>query len=871
MHTGIFPEGYRDQFFVGNVITNQVHRDVAVWRGSSPWIETPEPFLSCRDGWFRPVDLALGPEGALYIADFYNCIIGHYEVDLHHPRRDRERGRLWRVLPRESATRVPPDLTQEPTDRLWEELSADNLTLRRLAMQEWERRHQDAPQLVVQTQSALRQGDGAAGRRVELLWMLARRERLPEDITAGLLTDRSALVRVHTVRALGAMSTWTDQQRQQVLASLHDADPWVRRAAVEALGRHPQLVQLEPLLKSWQQTAIEDSQLRHAIKIALKEHLHQPEGCLAVLQRPGKIEDQRLLVEIARAVPTESAAEISLAAVRRQIIPPQEAEPALLHIARHGSPRLWDSLAEWVADLPGELRSLEVRLFQAVWRGLQERGETPAADSAIGRWGRKLATALLNDQRPSAWFEVPTTVSAEPVWGLRQRTCADGTTAWFFDSLAYAEQRVGMLRSQPFILPEQLVFWLCGHNGLPQQPSQGLNLVRLRLLDHDQVVWQAEPPRNDVAQRYVWNVQRWAGQRAVLELIDADSGGAYAWLAIGRCEPPLISPQPGMLARDEEQQFAVRLAAEWRMEELRDLVVRLAEDPWRDSWLRGEAAETLLRWRHPVAVGLLSHLVQDPQESPALRVRAAQLLGGHSSQEGRLAVATALGTGTSLLQHPFALALARSAPGAELLLAMVANGRASSRLLLDPQVQAALRQHPINHLEDRIAQLTAGLPTLNQQVEQQWRRLSQQFTLQEASAEAGAAVFRRVCANCHRLRGEGGKVGPQLDGVGNRGLERLLEDILDPNRNVDAAFRAVVVTTKQGQVYSGLKVREEGAVLVLADSQGKEVRIPTAEIDEWQQTLLSPMPSNLLDLLQENELRDLLAFLLRQRQAITGP
>ena len=43
---------------------------------------------SADDPWFRPVDLQLGPDGALYVADFYNRIIGHYEVPLDHPGRD---------------------------------------------------------------------------------------------------------------------------------------------------------------------------------------------------------------------------------------------------------------------------------------------------------------------------------------------------------------------------------------------------------------------------------------------------------------------------------------------------------------------------------------------------------------------------------------------------------------------------------------------------------------------------------------------------------------------------------------------------------------------------------------------------------------
>jgi len=60
-----FPADYQGNLFVGNVITNTIHRDRLQWKGSSPWVEAPEDFLVCDDWWFRPVDLQTGPDGAL--------------------------------------------------------------------------------------------------------------------------------------------------------------------------------------------------------------------------------------------------------------------------------------------------------------------------------------------------------------------------------------------------------------------------------------------------------------------------------------------------------------------------------------------------------------------------------------------------------------------------------------------------------------------------------------------------------------------------------------------------------------------------------------------------------------------------------------
>jgi putative heme-binding domain-containing protein len=101
--------------------------------------------------------------------------------------------------------------------------------------------------------------------------------------------------------------------------------------------------------------------------------------------------------------------------------------------------------------------------------------------------------------------------------------------------------------------------------------------------------------------------------------------------------------------------------------------------------------------------------------------------------------------------------------------------------------------------------------------------------------------------------------------VGQRGIDRLLEDILDPNRNVDEAFRTTTVTTADGRVVSGLKLRDEGADLVLADTTGQEVRIAAADIDETVISPLSPMPSNVVDQIGEENLPHLLRYLIESR------
>ena len=93
-------------------------------------------------------------------------------------------------------------------------------------------------------------------------------------------------------------------------------------------------------------------------------------------------------------------------------------------------------------------------------------------------------------------------------------------------------------------------------------------------------------------------------------------------------------------------------------------------------------------------------------------------------------------------------------------------------------------------------------------------------------------------------------------------MERILEDILDPNRNVDVNFRTHILVLKEGDVISGLFRREEGELLVIADSTGKEMTVPKKEIESRRESETSLMPANFGDIIPEKEFHDLMAFLL---------
>lgn len=901
-----FPREYHGNVFVGNVITNVIHRDVIQWRGSSPWVEKPEDFLSCDDWWFHPVDLQIGPDGALYISDFYNSIIGHYEVDLKHPKRDRHRGRIWRVVwkgngdketRREGDKETPGDMTAKSDQQLATFLGHPNQAVREMALNLLVERGKSDPAVVAKLKvlvlptvdTVTNQADwkGASygatddNRAALAGWAMKRLGQLGAGELNSLSINSSPLVRVHLMKIVAETSAteWTESPKQLVQKSISDANPFVRRAAAEALGLHPSADNIPYLIQAWDEAAPEDLQLIHVIRIALRNQLRGASAIEQLASIKLTADQMTRLIDIALAVPSESAAWFTFDYVRGRDVSGDMMSRCLTHVAQHVGPGRLDDVAKFAQEKYRGSEVQQVALFQSLFAGLTRRGQRLSSESELGKWGASLAVKVLDPKsRPApAWANLPVetapaSLQASP-WGVRPRGSADGLKdGLFFDSIVNGEKLTGVLRSAPFAIPDKLTFWLCGHNGNPGTKPAPVNHIRLKLVDSGEVIAQQIPPRNDVAQKIEWKLEQWAGQRGVIEIVDADTGDAYAWIGAGRFEPAVVeNPSPGFALGEGPVGLALAIAEQMRLVDQFAHVQTTLNDRQASASVRTLAASAALSLDRARSLPSLAAIMTNNAEPAALRLAVAQQLGSVDEESAREALGTALTTAPAALQQPIALALATTRPGADSLLNLVATGKASARLLQDKPVIDRLKATSLPDLDARLSDLTKDLPAPDERLKQLIAKFTASQSTTQTSVEAGAAHFKKVCANCHRLGGEGGKVGPQLDGIGQRGLDRLLEDILDPNRNIDAAFRATTISTSKGQVVTGLKLREEGAAIILADAQGKELRIENADIDESRVTALSPMPSNVVEQIGEQNLPHLIAFLLQQRQPVKEP
>jgi putative heme-binding domain-containing protein len=122
------------------------------------------------------------------------------------------------------------------------------------------------------------------------------------------------------------------------------------------------------------------------------------------------------------------------------------------------------------------------------------------------------------------------------------------------------------------------------------------------------------------------------------------------------------------------------------------------------------------------------------------------------------------------------------------------------------------------------------------------------------------------CVICHRFGGDGGATGPDLTQLAGRfNLKDLTDAIVDPSKVISDQYKASIVETKEGKVITGKIVSDsKDSITIVVDPENatKTVEVKKADIETQQPSLVSLMPKDLLKTLNEDEVRDLLAYLL---------
>jgi putative heme-binding domain-containing protein len=145
-------------------------------------------------------------------------------------------------------------------------------------------------------------------------------------------------------------------------------------------------------------------------------------------------------------------------------------------------------------------------------------------------------------------------------------------------------------------------------------------------------------------------------------------------------------------------------------------------------------------------------------------------------------------------------------------------------------------------------------------------RLTQAALARAGNADRGRQAFlnaeKSLCVKCHRVGGEGERIGPELTGVGSR-FSRIyiIESILEPGRTVAPSFGTTVMRLKNGQTLSGVTTAESQADVTLVDNQGQRQIVLKSEIEEQKPSPASTMPDGLEKRFTEQEFVDLIGYL----------
>ncbi|HEV3339147.1 MAG TPA: PVC-type heme-binding CxxCH protein [Pirellulales bacterium] len=419
--------------------------------------------------------------------------------------------------------------------------------------------------------------------------------------------------------------------------------------------------------------------------------------------------------------------------------------------------------------------------------------------------------ALADERRLAIWVALARQADADPWLWLSVSGALDDRSSW------------------PFLkrLVQEEPGWL--HAPTPQQAAF---LRQIAATLHD---------LHDIADllSLVRSSQVFSGHLAMIAGLSqatlADNRSLRQWLAHGG-------------ASKAESTQAVRAAVE--------VARRVATDEQARIFARCDAIRVVGLDDQPSAASLLLDLLsaKQPQE---VQAAAAGTLGSVADGETARRMFADWNTYTASTRRAVAAAALRSAEATRMLVESLEQGEVSA-LELDPGLRDALASIRDASLAERAKKvLLAAAPADRQEVVAQY----QAALARSGDRRRGAALFRQNCLACHALHGLGHRVGADLSGISARPKATLLEDVLDPNRQITPNFMSYTVVTEDGQILTGLLAAESAQAVTLRRADGVEETVARGRIEQLRASGKSLMPDGFEQKLDLPAMADLLEFL----------
>ena len=889
---GAYPAPYGNLMLVANPITGSINTVVMQRDQPSPehyltdWqFDKIADFLTCDDPWFRPVALTLGPDGCVYIVDWYNKIISHNEVPRAHPDRDKLRGRIWRIKHKEQKKFEVPDFTKLDAAALETLLKSPSLAQTHIAAQTLADRKLTAKDLT------------------HVPALMTHTPDLAQLQISAASPDKN--VRRETARALTEAETFSSL----LIRLRKDSDKNVRREAITSIGywlgktadKSPlfQVLldhELSPLNSPtgpstrkggilFVREAYDREFERYVVRLLLERHTAELAAFLAT--------------DAAKALPAESFLLGSLA------LPPAQAAPlvaaALGKLDRVPNPQEILLLTQAI-DQPGVAEILKAKL------------KNPATSQAI-------IDALLANKSRIAPERIESLI-AEPVDQLLQGSADDLrrgvelSAAFGLKKTADRLHKIALDSPDNALRIAALDALAAQQNANPvplaallKNDNQELRLATLRALANSRV--------KDAETATIAGLPEVPGQfRAqVIEILSSHKSGAAALvaaslaqtlkpddlgaIALNRMQTVLgDDPELGKLLAQLGDKFRPVLQLNGKDNAFLPTEIDLKGAFTIEAWVRlspgidnndslggapelldiNFAGETLRIYgggkrgdsiiaKKKIAADLWTHVAVTrdasgafkiyingeldnaeskpmPHDIPAFRIGWSTQKSGTQGQFAEYRIWSRERSGTEIRAH-----FDRSVPAGErALLFNGTNEQGWAKTTPDAALVRTLDAPPVMS-------------------EAQAKAFDEKYQHYLALAKspgdpvAGKALSA-LCSACHQIGSTGGTIGPNLSSVGAMGPEAIIRNILTPNAAIEPGYRIFRVTLKDGSLLDAFFVSEDKNAVVVRQMGAADRRIPRKDIASTQFLRQSLMPEGLIDALTDQQRKDLLSYLM---------
>jgi putative heme-binding domain-containing protein len=364
----------------GNLITNdfrahRVCRFVLAPAGSGYTARLMPDLIRATHPAFRPIDVKMGPDGAIYVADWYNPIIQHGEVDFRDPRRDVTHGRIWRITAKGRPLAPRPNLVKATAEELVKRLAEPEGWTRHFARRVLQERGSrtvlPALQAWVGSHDPRKAEDEP--KLLEALWTYQALGVVEPKLLETLLNVRDYRVRAAAVRVLSAWQDKLSNVLGLLEARVADEEPQVRLEAVRALATVPRVRSAELALRALDRPI--DTNLDFGLWLTLREL----EGQWLPALQDGKFDyggNLRRLSFALQAVGSERVVGPLVALVRVGKLPADNEVSVLALLAAVGGPNELELV--YKKAFAEKDNNRVIRLLTALEESTRQRGIRPA-------------------------------------------------------------------------------------------------------------------------------------------------------------------------------------------------------------------------------------------------------------------------------------------------------------------------------------------------------------------------------------------------------------------------------------------------------------------------------------------------------------